>query len=66
MTWRRWLSVAGILIGALALAFPLRGVVNQLIVLPLAYLLYALQLLYLSLPQLIWWIIVVAIVLFVL
>lgn len=63
MNWRRWLPMAGILVGALALAFPLRGVVNQLIVLPLAYLLYALELLYLSLPQLIWWIVVVAIVL---
>jgi hypothetical protein len=66
MKWRRWLAVAGILAGAALLAFPLRGAVNQLIVIPLAYLLYALQLLYLSLPQLIWWIVIVFVVLIVL
>lgn len=66
MRWRRWLAVTGVLIGAGLLAFPLRGAVNQLIVVPLAYLLYALQLLYLSLPQLIWWMVVVALVLIVL
>jgi hypothetical protein len=63
MNWRRWLAVAGILVGAVLLAFPLRGAVNQLIVIPLAYLLYALQLLYLSLPQWIWWIAIVFVVL---
>jgi hypothetical protein len=66
MKWRRWLVLAGILLGAALLAFPLRGAVNQLIVVPLAYLIYALQLLYLTLPQLIWWIVVVALVLIVL
>jgi len=59
MNWRRWLAVAGILFGAFLLVFPLRSAVNQLIVIPLAYLLYALQLLYLSLPQWIWWIAIV-------
>jgi hypothetical protein len=66
MKWRRWLAVAGVVIGAALLAFPLRGAVNQLIVLPLAYLLYALELLYLSLPQLIWWIVIVALALIIL
>ncbi|HUG34177.1 MAG TPA: hypothetical protein VMJ90_05370 [Anaerolineales bacterium] len=66
MRWRRWLVVTGVILGAVLLAFPLRGAVNQLIVIPLAYLLYALQLLYLSLPQLIWWLVVVALVLIVL
>jgi membrane protein implicated in regulation of membrane protease activity len=66
MRWRRWLAVAGILGGAALLAFPLRGAVTQLIVIPLAYLLYALELLYLSLPQLAWWIAVVVLVLVVL
>lgn len=66
MKWRRWLVAAGILAGAALLAFPLRGAVNQLIVLPLAYLLYALELLYLSLPQMIWWIIIVALALIIL
>jgi hypothetical protein len=63
MRWRRWLAAAGIAGAAILLAFPLRGVVTQVIVLPLAYLLYALELLYLSLPQLVWWIVIVVAVL---
>jgi hypothetical protein len=63
MIWRRGLAVAGIVGGAVLLAFPLRGAVTQLIVMPLAYLLYALELFYLSLPQLVWWIVIVVVVL---
>lgn len=63
MRWRYWLAIAGIVIGAFLLMFPLRGVVNQLIVIPLAYLLYALELWYLSLPQEVWWIAIVIVVL---
>lgn len=66
MTRRRWLVAAGVCLGAVLLAFPLRGAVNQLIVIPLAYLLYALELLYLSLPQLVLWIGVVVLALMVL
>jgi len=66
MNWRRRLVIIGVIVSAALLAFPLRGVVHQLLVIPLAYLLYALQLLYLSLPQVLWWIGVVLIVLFVL
>ena len=63
MKWPHWLAIVGIVIGALLLMFPLRGVVNQLIVIPLAYLLYALELLYLSMPQSAWWIAIVTVVL---
>lgn len=66
MNWRRWLAVIGVFVSAGLLAFPLRGIVHKLIVIPLAYLLYALQLLYLSLPQVVWWIVVVLAVLFIL
>ena len=66
MMWRRWVALTGVLAGGAILAFPLRGAVNQLIVLPLAYLLYALQLLYLSLPQIVWWIAVIVVVLIIL
>lgn len=66
MNWKRWLAVIGVIAGAMLLAFPLRGVVHQLIVVPLAYVLYILELLYLSLPQLVWWIGVVLIVLIIL
>jgi len=66
MNWRRWLVVGGVIVSAALLAFPLRGIVHQLIVVPLAYLLWALGLLYLVLPQVLWWIGVVLIVLFIL
>jgi hypothetical protein len=63
MMWRRWLSVLGVIVIAALLAFPLREVVNQLILLPIAYLLWLLKLLYLSLDQAVWWVAAVAIVL---
>jgi len=60
---RRWLVVGGVIISAALLAFPLRGVVHQLVVVPLAFLLWALGLLYLTLPQVFLWVGVVIIVL---
>ena len=66
MIWRRGLAAAGVMIIAAVLAFPMRGLVNQLILVPLAYLLWMLNLMYLSLDQAIWWIIVVRVVLIIL
>ena len=66
MIWRRWLVVLGAIVIAAWLAYQLRGVVNQLIIVPLAYLLWLLNLLYLSLDQGIWWIIVLLVVLIIL
>jgi hypothetical protein len=63
---RRWLLAIGVVLIAALLAFPLRAVVHQLIVVPLAYLLYLLGLLYLSLPQALWWVVVSLLVLFLL
>ena len=63
---RRWLVIAGVVVIAAILAFPLRGLVHQLIVVPLAYLLWLLGLLYLALPQELWWISVILLVLFLL
>ena len=60
---RRWLLVMGVVLIAALLAFPLRGIVHQLIVVPLAYLLWLLGLLYLSLPQAVWWVAVTLLVL---
>ena len=60
---RRWLLVMGVVMIAALLAFPLRGIVHQLIVVPLAYLLWLLGLLYLSLPQAVWWVAVTLLVL---
>ena len=63
---RRWLVVIGVVVIAAVLAFPLRGIVHQLIVVPLSYLLWMLGLLYLALPQDLWWIAVTLLVLFLL
>jgi len=61
MMRRRWLAILGVIVIAALLAFLLRGVVNQLILVPIAYVLWLLKLLYLSLNQAIWWIGVVVI-----
>lgn len=63
---RRWLVVIGVGIIAALLAFPLRGIVHELIVLPLSYLLWMLGLLYLALPQQLLWVVVTLLVLFIL
>lgn len=55
MNWRRVSVIAGALGVAGVLAFPLREVVHQAIIVPLAYLLWSLNLLYQSLDQAIWW-----------
>jgi hypothetical protein len=55
MISRRWLAVAGLIVIAGLLAFSLRDVVNQLILVPIAYLLWLLKLLYLSMNQTVWW-----------
>ena len=61
MNWRRAGAIAGALTAAGLLAFPLREAVNQLLVVPLAYLLWLLGLLYRSLDQIWWWFAVAAI-----
>lgn len=55
MIRQRWFAVLGVIVIAALLAFPLRGVVNQLILVPIAYLLWLLKLLYLSMHQALWW-----------
>lgn len=54
---------AGILALSLILAFPLRDVLERLVILPLAYLLYALDLFYKSIPQFLWWALAMIVVL---
>jgi len=66
MIWRRRLAVLGVIVIGALLAFPLRGLVNQLVIVPLAYLLWLLDLLYLSLHQAFWWGAVVLVVLIIL
>ena len=64
MMWRRLLATLGIFVIAMLLVFPLHEAVYQLVVIPLAYVAWLLKLLYLSVSQGIWWILVVVIALF--
>jgi hypothetical protein len=66
MNWRRGLIASGVVIIAFLLAFPLRGVVYEIVVLPLAYIWWVLSLVYRSLDQGIWWVVLIVIVLIVL
>ena len=66
MTRARWLAALGVIVIAALLAFPLREVVYQLIVLPLAYVLWLLRLFYLSFDQTFWWVGVILLVLLIL
>ena len=66
MRLARRLAVVGVVVIAALLAFPLRGIVNELIVVPISYILWLLGLLYLSTHQVIWWIGVLLVVLIIL
>jgi hypothetical protein len=54
---------AGILILSLILAFPLRDVLERMVIVPAAYALYVLDLFYKAMPQFIWWILAIIAVL---
>ena len=62
MTRRVWLVALIVLTLSLILAFPLRDIVQQTIVVPLAYFFWALNLFYQSTPQLAAWILIVLLV----
>lgn len=59
---RRWIAVLGVIVIAALLAFPLRQAIHEAIVVPAAYVLWRLGLLYRSLSQGVWWVILVALV----
>jgi len=63
MIRQRWFAILGVIVTAALLAFPLRGVINELVLVPIAYLLWLLKLLYLSLDQAVWWVAAVFVVL---
>src|SRR5688500_657792 len=63
---RRWAALAGVIVIATLLAFPLRQAVHEAIVIPVAYLLWALGLLYRSMSQGIWWLILIVLVILIL
>jgi hypothetical protein len=65
MNWRRPLAIFGIVVIAALLAFPLREAVHQIVIVPVAYLVWLLYLLYLSVSQGVWWLLAAVVALFV-
>jgi hypothetical protein len=61
---RRHLILAGIFLFALILAFLLRDVVEQLVIVPLVYFWWLMNLYYSTFPQILLWVILVVVVLF--
>jgi hypothetical protein len=61
---RRAVILAGILVLAVLLAFPLRLAVYEAVVVPIAYILWALGLFYHALPQFVWWLLVAVFILY--
>jgi hypothetical protein len=66
MTSRRWLALGGVVVIALILAFPLRDVIRKTIIVPLAYIWWALGVLYQSFPQVVIWILLMVVITFML
>ena len=66
LTPRRWLVIIGIIVISAILAIPMRGTIYTVIVLPIAYLGWALGILYRILPQALLWWLVIAIIFFIL
>jgi hypothetical protein len=60
---QRNLALAGIVIIALLLAFPLRNAVYEVVIIPIAYVLWVLGLWYRSVHQSIWWVVALLVVL---
>jgi hypothetical protein len=66
MTRRRWLTLGGVALIALILAFPLQDVIRKTVIVPLAYLWWALGVLYQSFPQVVVWILLLVLIAFML
>jgi Ca2+/Na+ antiporter len=62
VTRRRWITLSGVVIIALILAFPLQDVIRKTVVVPLAYLWWALGVLYQSIPQVVIWILLIVLI----
>jgi hypothetical protein len=65
MTRRRWLALGGTVVIALILAFPLQDVIRKTVIVPLAYLWWALGVLYQSIPQIVTWILLIVLISFI-
>lgn len=62
----RWLLMLGIVIIAALMAFPLRDTIYETVVVPLAFVMWELGLLYHSLSQTVWWWLIISLVLLIL
>lgn len=60
------LIVAAVLVIAAILAVPLRDIVYEMVVVPVSFIGWRLSLVYLSLPQVVWWWLAVAVIVFML
>ena len=58
----QWFAVGGAILLAVLLAFPLRAVVYKVVIVPIAYLIWSLYLLYRVTPQFVWWVLVFVLV----
>ena len=63
MNLRRVLALTGIVIIAILLAFPLRAAIYKAVIIPIAYVFWALGLWYRSVNQSFWWFVVLFVVL---
>jgi len=64
VTRRRWLTLGGMVLIAIILAFPLQDMIRKTVIVPLAYLWWALGVLYKSFPQIVVWILLVILIAF--
>lgn len=62
---RRALIVTGILVLSALLAFPLRKAVYDVVVIPISFIFWLLGVFYHSLPQFLWWIVVVVLIVYI-
>jgi hypothetical protein len=58
----QWLLIVGAILSAVLIAFPLRDAVYKVIIIPVAYLIWILYLLYRVTPQFIWWVLLLLVV----
>lgn len=63
---RRWLIIGAMVVIAAILAFPMRGTIYDAVVIPAAYVTWQFGFMYRSLPEIAWWWVIFAIVLFML
>ena len=59
MKYQRLFAILGIFVIAVLLAFPLRDAVYSMVIIPIAYVIWVLNLIYHLVSQVVWWVIVI-------